>query len=255
MNILIIEDEIKTAKALAKIICDTKPQAKIVATIQSIETAVQYLSAKAAPDLIFMDVQLADGLCFDIFKRVKIISPVVFCTAYNDYAIEAFKSNGIDYILKPFSSATIATAFEKVESIKNFFQINKSDQMDLEVLINKIGENEGKKSFLVFKHNKYTIVPTDHIAFFYIKNEVSTIMDFNQEEFSISQSLEEVTGLLSAKQFFRINRQYLINFKSVLEVEHYFARKLFVKLLITTPDKLLIGKDKVTAFLSWLENR
>lgn len=255
MHILIIEDEVKTAKALAKIICAARPQAKIARTIQSIETAVQYLSANAAPDLIFMDVQLADGLCFDIFKRVKVISPVIFCTAYNDYAIEAFKSNGIDYVLKPFSSETISAAFEKVEEIKNFFQINKDDHRDLELLINKIAENEGKKSFLVFKQNKYTIVPTESIAFFYIKNEVATIVDFNQEEFSISQSLEEVGNLLSPKQFFRINRQYLINFKSVLEVEHYFARKLVVKLLVPTPDKLLVGKDKVTLFLSWLENR
>ncbi|HEY0174868.1 MAG TPA: LytTR family DNA-binding domain-containing protein [Pedobacter sp.] len=255
MNILIIEDEIKTAKALANMIISVKPRAKVMASIQSVETAVRYLSENPAPDLIFMDVQLADGLCFDIFRQVKIVSPVVFCTAYNDYAIEAFKSNGIDYVLKPFSLETIRAAFEKVESIKNFFQIHQNEISDLEILINKIGENDGKRSFLVFKNNKYIIVPTDSIAFFYIKDEVPTIVSFDQQEFSISQSLDEVSGLLSPKQFFRLNRQYLISFKSVLEVEHYFARKLFVKLTIPSPDKLLVGKDKVTAFLSWLENR
>lgn len=255
MNILIIEDELKTAKALARMILLARPSAKIVGSIQSVETAVQYLSSNTAPDLIFMDVQLADGLCFDIFKRVKIVSPVIFCTAYNDYAIEAFKCNGIDYVLKPFTPETILTAFEKVEDIKNFFQTNKNDTGNLEVLINRIGENDGKKSFLVFKNNKYVIVPTENIAFFYIRDEVPTISTFNKDEFSISQSLDEVYNLLSPKQFFRLNRQYLINFKSVLEVEHYFARKLFVKLVVPTPEKLLVGKDKVTAFLSWLENR
>lgn len=255
MNILIIEDELKTAKALARMIVLAKPNAKIVGSIQSVETAVQYLSSNTAPDLIFMDVQLADGLCFDIFKRVKIISPIIFCTAYNDYAIEAFKCNGIDYVLKPFTPETILTAFEKVEGIKNFFQTSKNETGNLEDLINKIGENDGKKSFLVFKNNKYVIVPTENIAFFYIKDEVPTIGTFDKNEFSISQSLDEVYNLLSPKQFFRLNRQYLINFKSVLEVEHYFARKLFVKLVVPTPEKLLVGKDKVTAFLSWLENR
>lgn len=255
MNILIVEDELKTAKALARMILLARPNAKIVGSIQSVETAVQYLSSNAAPDLIFMDVQLADGLCFDIFKRVKIVSPVIFCTAYNDYAIEAFKSNGIDYVLKPFTPETIQAAFEKVDDIKNYFQTSKNEPGNLEVLISRIGENDGKKSFLVFKNNKYVIVPTENIAFFYIRDEVPTIGTFAQDEFSISQSLDEVYNLLSPKQFFRLNRQYLINFKSVLEVEHYFARKLFVKLVVPTPDKLLVGKDKVTAFLSWLENR
>lgn len=255
MNILIIEDELKTAKALERMIVLAKPGAKIVGSIQSVETAVKYLSSNAAPDLIFMDVQLADGLCFDIFKRVKIVSPVIFCTAYNDYAIEAFKSNGIDYVLKPFTPETILAAFEKLDGIKNFFQDSKNEVSNLEDLISKIGENDGKKSFLVFRNNKYVIVPTENIAFFYIKDEVPRICTFDQEEFSISQSLDEVYQLLSPKQFFRLNRQYLISFKSVLEVEHYFARKLFVKLVIPAPDKLLVGKDKVTVFFNWLENR
>ncbi|CAM3979768.1 two component transcriptional regulator, LytTR family [Pedobacter westerhofensis] len=255
MNILIIEDEIKTARALARTITLVKPGAKIVGSIQSVESAVQYLSENPAPDLIFMDVQLADGLCFDIFRRVKVVSPVIFCTAYNDYAIEAFKSNGIDYILKPISAETIGPAFEKVESIRNFFQTHKEESQQLELLMNRIGENDGKKSFLVFKHNKYVIVPTESIAYFYIKNEIPTIVNFHQEEFGISSPLDEVHQLLSTKQFFRLNRQYLISFKSVLEVEHYFARKLFVKLLIPTAEKLLVAKDKVTAFLSWLEDR
>lgn len=255
MNVLIIEDEVKTAKALARLITTVNPEANLVGSIQSVETAVQYLSANAAPDLIFMDIQLADGLSFDIFKRVKIVSPVVFCTAYNDYAIEAFKVNGIDYVLKPIAEENIRAAFEKVYGLKNFFQTHKSEANDIEALINRIEENNGKKSFLVFKNNKYLIIPTDTIAFFYIRNETPTIVNFDQEEYSISQSLDEVSHLLPFKQFFRLNRQYLINFKAVKEVEHYFARKLLVKLIIPSPDKLLVGKDKVTAFLSWLENR
>ena len=103
MKILVIEDEIKTAKALAQLILSINPAAKILATIQSVETAVKYIKENESADLIFMDIQLADGLCFDIFKLVKVVSPVIFCTAYDEYALEAFKANGVDYVLKPFS--------------------------------------------------------------------------------------------------------------------------------------------------------
>lgn len=255
MNIIIIEDEIKTAKALGRLILSVKPEAKILASIQSVETAVRYLSENESPDLIFMDVQLADGLCFEIFNSVKIESPVIFCTAYDEYALDAIKSNGIDYVLKPFTRDDIATTLEKVLELKNFFQKHQNALPYLESILGKIGGNNGKKNFLVFKNNKYITVQTDKIAFFYIKNETSTIMTYEQQEYPLSQPLDELQNVLSPKQFFRLNRQYLINYDAVKEVEHYFARKLFVRLTIPTLDKLLVGKVKAGAFLDWLENR
>jgi len=112
-----------------------------------------------------------------------------------------------------------------------------------------------KKSFLVFKNNKYFTVQTDRIAFIYIRNSSSTIVTMEQEEYPLVQSLDQVQGLLIPKQFYRINRQYLINFNAVKEVEHYFARKLFVRLIIPTPDKLVIGKERTVGFLNWMEHR
>jgi DNA-binding LytR/AlgR family response regulator len=255
MNIVIIEDELKTARALAQLITDVKPGAKIVASIQSVEDAVSYLSENERPDLIFMDVQLADGLSFEIFKEIKINSPVIFCTAFDHYAIDAFKSNGIDYVLKPFSKETITAAFEKVDQMKSFFQTEKPAVSDWQNLLSKVTDQQGKKSFLVFKNNKYTTVATQNIAFFYIRNELPIIMTFDQQEYIITQSLDDVHQLLSQHQFFRLNRQYLVNFDAVKDVEHYFARKLVVHLSIPSPDKLLVSKDKVTTFLNWLENR
>ena len=148
MKIVIIEDEVKAAKSLANLITQIKPGAEIVASLQSIESAVNYLSQNAAPDLIFMDIQLSDGVSFEIFKAVKINCPVVFCTAYGEYAMDAIKANGIDYILKPFSKEQLEQAFEKVDSFKNFFQQN--TQPNLDELIKRLGVDDGKKSFLVF---------------------------------------------------------------------------------------------------------
>jgi two-component system response regulator LytT len=254
MNIAVIEDEIKTAKALGQLILAVEPSAKIIATIQSVETAVKYLTENESPDLIFMDVQLADGLCFEIFKAVKVVSPVIFCTAFDEYAMDAFKTNGVDYVLKPFSRESIIAALDKVHQLKTFFQTQENPLADLEKLLNNVGA-QGKKGFLVFKNNKYVTIQTENIAFFYIRNDSTTIVTFDRQEYAITLSLEEVHQLLAAKQFFRINRQYLINFNSVKEVEHYFARKLFVKLVIETPEKLLVGKDKAAGFLAWLDNR
>jgi two-component system response regulator LytT len=253
MKVIIIEDELKAAKSLANLIVKLRPEAIIAAQLQSIESAVDYLSENEGPDLIFMDIQLSDGLSFEIFRSVKIACPVIFCTAYGEYTMDAIKANGIDYLLKPFSKEELNNALEKVENFKNFFQQN--TQPDLDGLLKRIGVDEGKKSFLVFKNNKYTTVQTDQIAFIYIRNDSSSIMTFQGQEYAISQSLDQVQALLSAKQFYRLNRQYLINFSAVKEVEHYFDRKLFVKLVIPSPDKLLIGKEKTSGFLSWLENR
>lgn len=253
MKVIIVEDELKAAKSLAALIEKVRPNAVVLAQLQSIESAVNYLSGNEAPDLIFMDVQLSDGLSFEIFKAVKIQCPVVFCTAYGEYAMDAIKANGIDYLLKPFSKEDLQEAFEKVENFKNFFQQN--TQPDLDGLLKKIGLDEGKKSFLVFKDNKYTTIQTDQIAFFYISYDSATIKTFDEQSYFINQSLDQVQALVSPKQFFRLNRQYLINFSAIKEVEHYFARKLLVKLVIPSPEKLLIGKEKTTTFLSWLENR
>jgi two-component system, LytTR family, response regulator LytT len=253
MNIIIIEDELKASRSLASLITAVRPAAKVIAQLQSIESAIDFLSGNEKPDLVFMDIQLSDGLSFEIFKAVEIRCPVIFCTAYGEYAMDAIKANGIDYLLKPFSKDDLQAAFDKVDSFKNFFQQNAKP--DLDDLLKSMGLNEGKKSFLVFKNNKYTTVQTDQIAFIYIKYGAATIMTFQQQQYALDQSLDQVQELLSPRQFFRFNRQYLLNFSAIKEVEHYFARKLLVNLTIPSPETLLIGKEKTSVFLNWLESR
>jgi two-component system response regulator LytT len=253
MTILIVEDEIKTAKALQQIIQNIEPQTEILGVLQSVNSAVEFLS-DSRPDVIFMDIQLSDGLCFEIFNLVKITSPVIFCTAYDEYALDAFKANGIDYILKPFSQDKISGALDKIKSLKDFFQSPAPALQQIETLINRLNTT-GKKGFLVFKNNRYLTVKTEDIAFFYIRNEMPMIMTYDQQEYPASQALDDIHSQLPPNQFYRVTRQYLVNYEAVKEVEHYFGRKLFVKLTIPSPDKLLIGKDKTSQFLLWLETR
>lgn len=253
MNIIIIEDERKTAQSLEKIILELKPQAKIIGQYQSVEESVTALSEGPMPDLLFMDVQLADGLCFEIFKAVDITCPVVFCTAFDEYSLKAFKSNGVDYILKPFSKEDIQGALKKVDELKNFFQ--QKNTVDLQEVLNKLQPQTGKTSFLVFMQQKYKTVHIDDIAFFYIRHDATWIMCFDKQQYPITQSLDQITQAVSAQQFYRLNRQYLVNFKAIKEIEPYFLRKLYVKLSIETPEKLLVNKEKATNFLTWMENR
>jgi two-component system response regulator LytT len=253
MNIIIIEDEVKTAKSLENIILGLRPGAKIMGKYQSVASSVDALSTGSQPDLIFMDIQLADGLCFEIFKSVKITSPVVFCTAFDEYSLEAFKNNGVDYVLKPFSKDDIRESLIKVDELKNFFQ--QKSMPNLDELLLKLNAPADKTSFLVFRHQKYSTVQVENIAFFYIRYDDTVIVCFDKESYSVNKSLDQIASIVSSKQFFRVNRQYLVNFKAIKEVEPYFMRKLYVKLVIDTPEKLLINKEKAHAFLSWMEER
>lgn len=253
MNILIIEDEPRTAKSLEKIIMEVRADARITGFCQSIEGAVKVLAQHPPIDLIFMDIQLADGLSFEIFKQVTVTCPVVFCTAFDEYAIEAFRQNGIDYILKPFSQADITEAFNKADTLKQFYQQKAAP--DFSELISRLGTPAGKTSFLVFHDQKYITIATDQIAFFYVSYNATCIKCFDKKEYVISQSLDQIAAQVSAKQFFRVNRQYLVNFKAIKEVEHYFMRKLYVKLVIDTKEKLLVNKEKAPRFFAWMEER
>lgn len=274
MNIILIEDEVKTARLLENMITTVRPDVSVVARLQSIEGSVQYLSSHPMPDLLFMDVQLSDGLCFEIFEAVKVSAPVVFCTAFDHYSLQAFKSNGIDYVVKPFSKEDIAAVFTKVDELKKTFTPDLGEVL-AKIAAGSFGSagsagsfglagsagsfgsagSAGKKSFLVFKDQKYVTIATDRIAFFYIHRGATIIRTLDQQDYEIQQSLDQVAGLVSADQFFRLNRQYLINFSAIKEVEHYFMRKLIVHLVIPAPDTLLINKERSQSFLQWMENR
>ena len=173
--------------------------------------------------------------------------------AIGEYVMPSPGVNGLDHLLKLFPIEFIMTAFEKMEIFKSFF--HQTDMAAQDVVLTAPAGLAGKKSFLVFKCNKYFTVSTDSIAYFYVRYESTRIICFDRQEYSVSYSLEQIQHLLTETQFYRLNRQYLINFNAIKEVEHYFARKLLVNLAVPVAEKLLVSKEKVSNFLQWMENR
>ncbi|MBI1227030.1 MAG: response regulator [Bacteroidetes bacterium] len=249
MKILIAEDEPRTAIDLANTIKEVEPAAEIVKITDSVEGTVAYLEKKLPLDLAFFDIQLADGLSFDIFKEATVPCPVVFCTAFDDYALQAFQTNGVAYILKPFDEKTVQQALDKLKTLDQFFSSEKMGQVAEQI-------HHGKKSsFLVSFQGKFLPISVKEVAFFTVLGENTWLYNFKGESFHVPHSLEELEGMLDGQQFYRANRQYLVNFSAVHHVENDFARKLAVKLSVKSPDPIVVSKAKASDFLRWMNER
>jgi DNA-binding LytR/AlgR family response regulator len=252
MKIVIIEDEKITADDLAATIKSMEPEAEIVATPGSVKAAISYFQNNIEPDLIFSDVQLGDGLSFDIFKTIKISAPVIFCTAYDEYALNAFKTNSIDYILKPTTSAAIAEALEKYRNLRLTFS---SNNLQYKALFDMLLNKETPKSSAVLVHYKDKIMPVklDDIALFYLETEITYLITLDRKTYTVNKNLEELEQI-TGNNFFRANRQCLLNRKTVIDASHYFSRKLSVNISVPFKDKITVSKEKTPQFLNWLEN-
>ena len=250
MKIVIIEDEKLTADDLAETILKVSPGVQIVARLNSVKDSVAWFRINEQPDLIFSDIQLGDGLCFEIFKKHALTTPVIFCTAFDEYALTAFKAHGIDYILKPFDEQTIASALTRYKELeRKFLGNNKQLETILQLFENRKNHKQG--SVLVYHKDKILPVKLQDIALFYIEHEITYIITFGQKNFTISKSLEELE-IITGNSFYRANRQVLINRYAVKEVSQYFARKLSITLSVPFTGTITISKVKVPGFLNWL---
>ena len=251
MNILIIEDEKKTAVLLRDMI-ETHADRLVVNICESIEESVAYLLKNQSKlNLIFMDIQLSDGQSFEIFNQVHIYIPVVFCTAYDDYTLKAFKNNGIDYILKPFKDEDIQQAFAKVEQLKANFSTSSFDSTVFKNLLHT--EPALQTSFLVRYREKMIPLLVSDIAFFWLENETISLLNFKGEKYQIAKTLEQIEEAVSSKDFFRINRQMIVARKALKDIEPYFNRKVVVHLNVSLPEKAIVSRLKVSPFLEWIE--
>ncbi len=254
MKILIAEDEPRTAIDLANTIRELEAAAEIVRITDSIEETISFLEKKPPLDLAFFDIQLADGLSFEVFKEVEIRFPVIFCTAFDEYAVAAFQTNGVAYILKPFDEKTVAAALEKVKALGDFYRQRNPDLPKLARVVEKL-QPEKRTGFLVSFQGRFLPVSVQEIAFFTILGDNTWLYNFKGESYHVPHTLEELENMLDAQQFFRANRQYLINFAAIRHVENDFARKLSVKLSLRTPDPVTVSKAKATDFLKWMNER
>lgn len=249
MNIFVIEDEKAAMRNLQSLIGEVSPAADIVGEADSVSGSIEWLKTHDMPDLIFMDIYLADGSAFEIFEHVSISCPVVFTTAYNEYALRAFKYNGIDYLLKPINRDDLATAFEKL----NLFKSEDSGLVDK--IIRQLNRKERYKThFLVpGKGDKFVPLAVDSIVYFYIADGLVKAVDDNNKYYILSQSLEELNEQLDPQLFFRANRQYLISKKAIKDVGYWFNRRLIINMIIPTPsgEKIIISKAKTAEFKKW----
>lgn len=246
MDVIIIEDEQYTAEDLRKNIEKGDPDINVKKTLMSVKEATAYLQNNPHPDLFFSDIQLGDGLSFEIFKSIKTTTPVIFITAFDEYALNAFNANGVDYILKPFNFQTI------VDAINKFKALTSPKANNIEKLLNYLQLKQNKQgTVIVYYKDKVIPVNGEDIALFYTENDLVKVLCFDGKEYITNLTLEESEKNMGS-DFFRANRQYLINRKAIIDMSQHFGRKLLLNLKIIHKERILISKEKSVSFLSWL---
>lgn len=249
MEVVIIEDEQYTAEDLVNKVKSSAPDVTIVSVLKSIKEAIDYLSHNPQPDLFFSDIQLGDGLSFEIFGHFKTSAPVIFITAFDEYALKAFKANGIDYILKPFNSKAIS---DSITRFKSFAGKRNGNQID-ELLSYLKAHPARQSSILVYQNDKIIPIRIPDIALVYTENELVKVLCDDGKQLFANTTLEELSKSLGDR-FFRANRQFLVNRKVVKDVSQYFGRKLTVNLSINFSERITVSKEKASLFLDWLKN-
>ena len=247
MRIVIIEDEKPAAQKLQKAIIKCNGNIEVAAILNSTKDATAWLRENPLPELIFMDIELSDGLSFSIFEEVPITCPVIFTTAYDEYWQEAFEHNSIDYLLKPVLQEKLETALKKYETLKKYFTLNyqKLKQWQSE-------NNEYKKRFLVKRGADYISIKTEDIPYFYATHKLVCMVDNKNQKFILDQSLADIETRLDPSQFYRVNRKYLINITAIKLMKTYSKGKL--KLEVTPPvsEDIIVAQENVAAFKEWV---
>ena len=248
MKALIIEDEILAAKHLQYVLNEVGG-IEVITVLESISESVVWFQSNEQPEILFLDIHLADGSAFEIFNKVKISCPIIFTTAYDEYALKAFKVNSVDYLLKPIEAGDVRNALKKLNGLSSVNTI----QSDIKNLIESFRKASAYKThFLIpLKGDKLVPVQTSQIACFYIDASLIKAKTFEDKMFSIEYTLDELAGMLNPTDFFRANRQCIISRSSIKDIDFWFNSRLSVNLKVSTPEKILISKARVPEFKSW----
>lgn len=249
-RVIIVEDETAAVVNLRSMLAAIEPEAEVVAVLESVEEAVEYFSKDAVADVVFMDIHLADGDSFRIFQSVDIDIPIIFTTAYDEYALEAFKVNSIDYLLKPFKEEELRRAIDKLcrlTKLERDEQRTKRNRMAEEVQTHEV------QTMLLRYKDKIIPVGVDEMAFFYTSSERVTLTTLTGQTYAVDKTLEALGQQLSPHMFFRANRQFIISRAAVKDIVVWFGSRLSLNLVVETPEKIIISKARVPEFKQWLQ--
>lgn len=249
-RIIIIEDEQPASSRLKKMITALGEPVVIEAVLDSVEDAVLWFKEYPHPDLAFFDIQLADGLSFNIFEQVTVECPVIFTTAYDQYAIKAFKVNSIDYLLKPVSQEDLKTAWDK------YIQLNTKHATDVQSILSAMQEvqkqKEYKERFLIKKGDQFKYLKIHDVAYFYSENGLSFLIDNNGSRSVIDDKLDRLEQELPPYQFFRINRKFIIRESAITKISSYFNSRLILNLQPQSSEEIIVARERVGKFKDWL---
>ena len=255
MKTLIIEDEYPAAERLEKLIHKVDTDIKIVAVLGSIEAAGKWLASNPPPDLIFSDIQLSDGLSFQIFEQFSVKTPIIFTTSYDEYAVKAFKVKSIDYLLKPIKLQELEAALAKFREMQKAFSPT-DYALKVESLLDNLqltGPRKYKTRFLVKQHDQLVPVSQEEIAYFVTANEMVCLVRKDGKQFLVDYTLEELEKLLDPQYFFRLNRQFISAMPAIVKIHNYFNGKLKLELKPDTTDEVLVSREKAQVFKEWME--
>jgi DNA-binding LytR/AlgR family response regulator len=252
-RILIIEDEKPAAEWLRQLILKFNSDISILAVCDSVSVAVEWFQKNPAPDLAFMDIQLADGLSFEIFERTKVGCPVIFTTAYEEYAIKAFKVNSVDYLLKPISLNELVNSLQKFES--QFKNASATPEVTIELLgkIKEMLRKQFKTRFIIKVGEHLKSIPVEEILFFYSLEKATFLCTSEFKSYLVDYSLDHISEIVDEHRFFRINRKYILSNSSISDIVVYSNSRLKIKLKKPDEEGIIVSRDKVAAFKEWLD--
>lgn len=250
----IIEDEIPAARLLRDTLLSLRPDWEVQLLPGNIEEVVEWFGQHPHPDILFLDIQLTDGVSFSFIEQANPESMIVFTTAYDEYAIRAFKVNSIDYLLKPIDKERLAEALEKFEKLISKYYKSFGQQGDiLEILQNITSPAKKYRTrFLISGEDKLFTLQVDDIAYFYSENKITFVVTHQNKEYIIDLSLDKLCEQLDPDRFFRTNRQTVVSVQAIQKIESYFLGKVVVKVIPPFKDKIIVSREKISAFKLWL---
>lgn len=257
MKVIIIEDEALAARQLKAMVQECDESIEILVLLDSVEASVAWLRSNASPDLLLMDIELVDGQSFEIFNQVEVKSPVIFTTAYNEYAIQAFRVNSIDYLLKPIDENALQRSLQKFRELKKLYGTTSNNSLNINEFINalkqeKLPQTEYRERFLLKQGSRLVPISVEDIAYFYSQERLTFVKTWDERSYVVDYTLDELECILHPKHFFRANRQVILCVKAVDKVHLHFNSRLKLDLKPATTEEVFISRDKSGEFRLWM---